>query len=233
MAKRPYPGRTKTRLAPMFSAEEASAMYRYFLLDALDKARSVAGVTPFIAFTPPDEETEQYFSKLAPDFHLLPQKGDTLGDRLDNVLTSCLNNGYDQVAAMNSDSPSLPAAFLAEAFEKLDDPAVDVVLGPCDDGGYYLIGWKRPWPRLVRAVQMSTDHVLRDTLAIAEKELVRVSLLPAWYDVDETDDLLRLQAGLSSGQEKAEHTGRFLSGVNNLTDLKPNFEPGIEYSGQV
>ena len=222
MAKRPCPGRTKTRLASVISIEEAALLYECLLLDALNQARSVPGVTPLVAYAPADEETKRYFSKLAPDFQLLPQCGDTLGERLDYVLTSCLDDGFVQVAAMNSDSPSLPTAFLATAFAQMDDPAVDVVLGPCDDGGYYLIGCKRPYPRLVRGVQMSTDHVLQDTLAIAKEEKLSVSLLPSWYDVDEPFDMVRVQADLSSQPQAANHTRRFLSERFHLIDPLQN-----------
>ena len=111
---------------------------------------------------------------------------------------------------MNSDSPTLPLAYLTQAFAHLDDPATDVVLGPCDDGGYYLIGWKRPLPRLVQEVEMSTEHVLADTLAVAAEEGLTTALLPVWYDVDSAAELARIQAELRTGQSKARHTGRFL-----------------------
>ncbi len=210
MAKRPFPGRTKTRLTPFFSAQEAAALYNCFLLDALDQARRIAGIKPYIAYAPADEETRRYFAELAPDFGLIPQLGNTLGERLDFALSSCQGEGHGQVVAMNSDSPSLPVDYLALAFERLDDRATDVVLGPCDDGGYYLIGWKRPYPRLVREVQMSTSHVLADTLAMAEEESVHVALLPTWYDVDELPDLVRVQRALKAGGSKSSHTGDFL-----------------------
>ena len=83
------------------------------------------------------------------------------------MLSGALVGGFAQVAAINSDSPSLPAAYLAEAFTQLDQPAVDAVFGPCDDGGYYLIGWKRPHPALVRDVAMSRPDTLAQTLAVA------------------------------------------------------------------
>jgi uncharacterized protein len=211
MAKRPFPGNTKTRLTPLFDADAAADLYACFLQDVLDLVRRVPHVTPFIAYSPLDAETAAYFQALAPDFQLIPQVGDTLGERLDVVLSHCSHNGYAQVAAMNSDSPHLPAAYVADAFARLDNPATDVVFGPCEDGGYYLIGWKRPYPSLVRDVQMSTDHVLDDTLAIAAAARLNVSLLPAWYDVDEADDLLRLQAVLAADPTLAPHTHQFLS----------------------
>ncbi len=210
MAKRPYPGQTKTRMIPALTPQEAADLYACFLQDVLALARSVPGVTPFIAYAPADEETQAYFETIAPGFGLIPQLGDDLGARLDGVLTHCLQNGYAQVAAMNSDSPTLPAAYLAQAFARLDDPAVDVTLGPCEDGGYYLIGWKRAHPRLVRDVQMSTNHVLQDTLAIAKEENLRVALLPAWYDVDELAELRRLQRELQANPAVALHTSGFL-----------------------
>ena len=96
---------------------------------------------------------------------------------------------------MNSDGPTLPPAYLVEAFARLRDGA-DVVLGPSDDGGYYLIGLKRPAPRLLREVRMSTPSVLADTLAIAAEEGLTVALLPAWYDVDDAASLGRLAVEL-------------------------------------
>ena len=92
-------------------------------------------------------------------------------------------------------------------FAALDDPAVDVVLGPCDDGGYYLIGWKRPHPPLVREVTMSAPDTLAQTLAVAARDGLRVALLPLWYDVDGPADLARLADDAGLG----DHTRAFLA----------------------
>jgi len=210
MAKRPSPARTKTRLSAVLGLEDAAELYACFLRDALTLVRSVPGVTPFVAHSPSDAETEAYFRDLAPDFERIPQTGHTLGQRLDAVMSACSQNGYRQVAAMNSDSPTLPADYLVQAFTRLDEIDTDVVLGPCDDGGYYLIGWKRPHPRLVREVLMSTDHVLRDTVTIAEEEKLRVVLLPTWYDVDEAAELERVREDLLENQKIARHTRDFM-----------------------
>ena len=114
------------------------------------------------------------------------------------------------VAAVNSDGPTLPLAYLAGAFQELGKEA-DVVLGPSDDGGYYLIGLKRPAPRLLREVQMSTSHVTTDTLALAAEEGLKVALLPTWYDVDDAQSLARLKAELATAPpEVAPHTRAFL-----------------------
>ena len=86
------------------------------------------------------------------------------------------------------------------AFELLDQ--ADVVLGPTEDGGYYLIGMKKPHPRLLREVQMSTPDVLTDTQELAKRMGVNIALLPPWYDVDTASDLERLQAENESDQRE-------------------------------
>jgi len=218
MAKRPFPGRTKTRLSPPLTSEEAAVLYECFLKDTIDTVRQISGITPCLAYTPQVEKG--YFQTLAPDFALLLQKGDSLNERLDDVLRSASEDGYTQVVAINSDSPSLPRSYLAGAFEKLDEHATDVVLGPCEDGGYYLIGWKKPNHRLVRDVKMSTAYVLDDTLTIAKDENLKVSLLPSWYDIDTEDDLIRVRADLAKFQTLGNHTRHFLNGLVDAIPLK-------------
>lgn len=221
MAKRPEPGHTKTRLCPPLSAATAACLYECFLRDTLHLARSLPGVTPLIAFTPPAAET--YFHQLAPDLPRLHQSGVTLGARLEGVLTHCLAAGFAQAAAIGSDSPTLPAPYLTAAFDRLADPAIDLVLGPSEDGGYYLIGWKRPYPHLVRDVTMSTPQVLQDTLALAAQAGVRVALLPPWYDIDEAADLARLRTELAAHTAVAPHTRSFLTGfqIGSISRREP------------
>ncbi len=207
MAKRPAPGHTKTRLSPPLSPEQAAALYECFLKDTLDLMRSVPGVQPALAYLPQDAAA--YFAGLAPDFDLLPQQGSDLGSRLDNALTHYLELGYSGAAVMDSDGPTLPPRCLELAFERLE--AADVVLGPCDDGGYYLIGLKKPAPRLLREVRMSTPRVAVDTLALAQEMGLRVALLPTWYDVDDARSLRRLLSELEqSPPDLAPHTRRLV-----------------------
>ena len=173
-----------------------------------------------IAYAPPEDE--HFFREFAPGFRRIPQRGETLGERLNYVLTWSLQNGFGPVAAMNSDSPTLPASYLALAFERLAAVDTDVVLGPCEDGGYYLIGWKQPHSLLVRGVRMSTDRVLEDTLAIADAENLRVSLLPAWYDIDNAGDLLRMQSDLARPSRFGRHTRVYLEKFSDPPAHKQN-----------
>ena len=188
VAKQPAPGQTKTRLCPPLTPVQAAALYDCFLHDTLDTMRKVPDVQRVIGFLP--EDAQDYFNQLAPDMGLVCQRGLSLGERLDNLLTEALTNGSQRAVVMDSDSPTLPAAYLSQAFEGLAD--ADVVLGPTRDGGYYLIGLRQPQPHLLRQVQMSTPNVLSDTLKLAEATGLTVSLLPSWYDVDTIADLHQL-----------------------------------------
>jgi hypothetical protein len=212
MARQPVAGSTKTRLVPRLGPQGAADLYECFLLDALDLARTIDDVTPLVAVSPPD--AGEYFEAVAPDLAQVAQIGSSLGQRLDHVLTRCLADGYAQVVAINSDSPTLPSAHVAAAFDRLLDETVDVVIGPADDGGYYLIGWKRSHPELVRGVVMSTPDVLRDTLDLAARSGVSVFLLAPWYDVDEPEDLERLEADLDREPTIGRHTRRFLTEIS-------------------
>jgi len=214
VAKRPQAGRTKTRLCPPLSPQQAAELYSCFMVDTLALMARVDSVDPIVAYAPLSAET--YFrQRVAPSFALLPQVGKELGERLNHVLNRCLDMGYEQVAVMNSDSPTMPRHHLRQAFALLDRPEVDVVLGPTDDGGYYLIGLKRPCPRLFD-VTMSTTSVLQETLALARAEGLRVECLPSWYDVDTVHDLNRLVAELASlPEDVAPETRRFLKRWQN------------------
>jgi len=209
VAKRPAPGQTKTRLVPALSPQQAAALFECFLLDTLALMRKAPGVQCEIAYLP--EQERAYFAGLAPDFGLHLQQGAGLGARLDEALQYYLDTGGRGVVIMDSDSPSLPVACLVEAFAALDGGA-DVVLGPCEDGGYYLIGLKRPAPHLLLDVHMSTPAVTQETLALAAVEGLKVSLLPTWYDVDEIASLRRLASELEQAPpEIAPHTRAFLA----------------------
>ena len=207
VAKRPEPGQTKTRLCPPLQPEQAADLYECFLRDTLDIVRKVPDITRVLNYLPVDET--EYFAGMAPDFEQLPQMGASLGERLNYALSFYLNNNYERAVIMNSDSPTLPPGHVARAFVALDE--ADIVLGPSDDGGYYLIGLKAPCPRLLLDVQMSTPRVLEDTLALAREQGLSATLLPTWYDIDTVDSLHRLRQDLQHTANKATFTRQWLN----------------------
>lgn len=213
MAKRPAAGRTKTRLAAALSPAQAADLYACFLKDTLVLMQQVAAKLPHIqlaiAYAPANEEA--YFANLAPDFDLLAQTGPNLGERLAFVSDHYFQQGADQVVMINSDSPTLPIDYLVAAFQGLTDGS-DVTLGPCDDGGYYAIGLKKPAPQLFREVPMSTGQVMSDTIAVAKANNLSVAMLSTWYDVDDADSLQRLWSEVGqTTDESAFYTRAFLS----------------------
>jgi len=212
VAKQPIPGQTKTRLCPPLTPIQAADLYECFLLDTLDMMRKVQGVRRVIGYLP--ENAEGYFAQLAPDMELVCQRGDSLGERLDSLISAALANGSPRAVVMDSDSPTLPAAYVSLAFERLN--GADVVLGPTMDGGYYLIGMKQPQPTLLRQVSMSTPHVLADTLELAKASRLAVSLLPTWYDIDTIGDLQQLvsEAGGITANRSGVATRRWLLQTN-------------------
>jgi glycosyltransferase A (GT-A) superfamily protein (DUF2064 family) len=141
---------------------------------------------------------------------LLPVAGVDIGDCLSQVLGRLLAAGHPRAIALNSDGPTLPESRLRQAFARLD--GTDVVLGPSEDGGYYLIGLKQACPELFRDIEWSSERVTAQTLARAQAMGLSVALLPPWYDVDTSADLDRLQGELATLPATAlPHTRRFFA----------------------
>ena len=210
MAKAPRPGTVKTRLCPPLLPAEAAALYRCFLLDKIAAVGALADTQPVVAYTPDDARAE--FDGLAPGFSLVAQRGRDLGARLHSTLASLLAAGHAGAIAVDSDTPTLPGAFLQQAVHCLTRPGPDVVLGPTEDGGYYLIGVRRAHRELFDGVPWSTSDVLDVTLKRAAEAGLRAACLPSWYDVDTPDDLQRLRTVLGAETATpARQTGRLLA----------------------
>lgn len=208
VAKVPAPGEVKTRLCPPLVATEAAALARCFLLDRVEQLAAVPGGDPLVAFTPREREDELR-SLLPAGVRLVAQNGIDLGTRLDRLLTDLLAEGYVGAIAVDADSPTLPTAFLHRACRSLLGGPTDVVVGPCEDGGYYLIGLRAPAPALFRDIPWSTPSVLEETVARARWLGLRLTLLPRWFDIDRGEDLARLRVGAAGGE--AFHPRRTLA----------------------
>ena len=194
MAKQPRRGHSKTRLCPPLTPAQAAALTEALLKDSIALALGLPDVQLAIAVTPP--EASDYFQAITPPGTILfPVSGSQIGTVLDKTLTHLLQNGHDKAIGFNADGPSLPWTYLQQAFALLDDH--DVVLGPSEDGGYYLIGLNEPQPDLFSEITWSTAAVLGQTLAAAARLGLRAAQLPPWYDVDTIAELRRLQTELA------------------------------------
>lgn len=210
MAKAPRPGAVKTRLCPPLTSHEAAELSRCFLLDKIAQLRALTGASLAVAFTPDSERP--LFEALAPGFALVPQRGDDLGGRLHSTLETLLRLGHTAAIAVDSDTPTLPTEFLQRAVELSAARETDVVLGPTEDGGYYLIGLHAAHPKLFDGMPWSTSAVLGETLSRARAARLRTACLPSWFDVDTPADLERLRAGLDAQSDGgAIETRRFFA----------------------
>ena len=209
-AKAPTPGAVKTRLCPPLTARQAATLGRCFLRDKIAQVRGLTGTTPVMAYAPASERN--VFERLAPDFALRPQHGRDLGERMRSALSALLHSGHRAAVAIGTDTPTLPTAWLQRAVDLAASGDVDVVLGPSEDGGYYLVGVRGDCPTLFDDVPWSTPAVLDVTLRRAGEVQLRTVLLPTWFDVDTPDDLARLRAALVETPHVAPATSRFFTG---------------------
>jgi uncharacterized protein len=202
MAKASIPGRTKTRLVPPLTPEEGANLNTAFLRDiaeGLIGAAALADIAPVMAYAPAGSAA--FFREVLPArIGLLETVGPSLGDCLFHAVASLLDAGHESVCLINSDSPTLPAAYLVSAATVLATPGDGMVLGPSTDGGYYLIGLKRPHRRLFEDIDWSTERVTAQTLARAQELGLAVHQLPTWYDVDDIDALRVLVGELFEGR---------------------------------
>jgi uncharacterized protein len=213
LAKYPQPGKVKTRLGATIGLDRAAQLYRAFLADLRDRfdvAQHAGSYTLRWACAP---NAASLAPLLGPQARLFTQQGDDLGERLYNACVEMYALGYERLVILGSDAPQLPASTVARAFVLLN--RYDAVLGPAEDGGYYLAGLHlRPEPAdLFRGIHMSTPDVLRDTLRRAATLGHSVALLEPAFDIDEAPELARLATALCAGNAVAPHTQRALARV--------------------
>jgi uncharacterized protein len=174
IAKAPLPGRSKTRLCPPFTAEQAASLARAALLDTLAAVAVAPARRRILAL---DGEPDGW---LPPAFELHAQRGAGLGERLGNALAAA--DGPALVVGM--DTPQLTSALLRDAASRLCEPGVDAVLGPAVDGGYWTIGLLRPDPAAFDGVPMSSDATCAAQRARLAELGLRTAELPVMRDVD-------------------------------------------------
>ncbi len=219
MTKAPRAGRVKTRLSPPLTPEEAASLNTCFLRDtaAAIAVTAAKGLAHGVGVYTPVGEESAYTDILPADFYLTRQRGDLFGERLTLAADDLLHLGFNSLCLIDSDSPTVPQSAYARAAQLLSQPGDRIVLGPSDDGGYYLIGLKQLHRRVFEDIDWSTERVAEQTIARAQEIGVPLELLPTWYDVDDRATLRRLCDELlgeevSNGYE-APHTRVFLESL--------------------
>jgi uncharacterized protein len=202
-AKAPVPGQVKTRLCPPLTPDEAATLQGTLVLDVVEKSRSVERqMARYLACSPSQEHP---FFKVMEGRHglrLLDQQGDDLGARMAGVFAELFQAGYQPVVMVGTDVPAMPSGVLLEARDAL--ARHDVVLGPAEDGGYFLIGLKKPAPELFKDIPWSTGEVRALTLKKAAALGLTVAELAANRDLDRVEDLTALAQMVPAAKAKAQ-----------------------------
>ncbi|OGR29505.1 MAG: hypothetical protein A2X83_07985 [Desulfuromonadales bacterium GWD2_54_10] len=199
-AREPLPGKVKTRLALDLGDQGAADLYAAMLADVLEQAASLDQVQLLLFWS---LETGNMPSYPIPHLQMCEQHGTNLGERMAAAFETAFNSGIESCCIIGSDSPDLPADYIRQAFDFLEQGEADAVFGPAEDGGYYLLGLRRCWQGLFRDIPWSTAEVLEASLKRTDQLGLRSALLPAWYDLDDLNDLLRL---LGSPEQSAPRT---------------------------
>lgn len=213
MAKAPREGTVKTRLTPPLAPAAAVALSASFLADVMAKIHEAARTTPiapFLAYAPAGAEA-RFAGIIAPATGLVLADGEAvveagicgIGRSLFQATRSLLGRGFVGACMVSADAPSVPVEVLCEAASALAAAGERMVLGPAEDGGYYLIGLKALHRRVFQDIPWSSETVALETKARAREIGLPVVLLRSWYDVDDAATLSRLIRALDAGTERA------------------------------
>jgi rSAM/selenodomain-associated transferase 1 len=214
MARYPERGKTKTRLARTIGDSGAVRLYEAFLIDLAQRFAGQDYVLHW-AYTPAEVDYQAFIAPFAPGpcTHSFPQQGPELGARLHHVFRWTQARGFERTIVIGSDAPHISREIVASARAALDE--ADVVLGPADDGGYYLIAMREPHD-VFTGIPMSTAVVTDMTIAAAQRQGLTVRLLESLFDIDELPDQLRLAQLLATDATRAPATSAYLATMGNF-----------------
>lgn len=186
--KEPKPGFTKTRLMPYLSGEECARLHKKFLRKIRDSLTHTKSYDCFVCYAKAEgyDELKNIFKE---DVFYFPQDGDNLGKKMENAFLFLFEKGYDKIILIGSDTPQIKKADIDESFLSLD--TTEIVLGPTEDGGYYLVGMNSFSPEIFGIEAYSHEGVFSDTVDIIKKLGFSYGLIKKYYDIDTPEDLKR------------------------------------------
>ncbi|MEW6214828.1 MAG: TIGR04282 family arsenosugar biosynthesis glycosyltransferase [Nitrospirota bacterium] len=215
--KVPEKGKVKTRLSTHFKNDEITLnLYKCFVADLIENLK-VGKYTLVIAFYPAKLE-DKVISWLGVEHSYTPQVGRHLGKRMENVFREAFLKGFSEVLVIGSDIPDLTPSVIDKAFNALRNH--DAVIGPCVDGGYYLIGFKKKTflPYIFRNIQWSTEEVFRKTMTVFSRHGYKVHMLPELrdIDIDRIEDLRAFYKESKKKRGKYSKTPSYLSSIEDV-----------------
>lgn len=213
--KYPEPGRVKTRLAQVIGKEKAAELYSAMARTVIHNVSKSRDYEKIIFFDPLERKTdvEKWLSKSMnlggnrrkkrsqDDFSIYPQQGESLGQKMASAFDTVFSLGVEKAVIIGTDCIDISAEIISEAFDSLQ--TTDVVLGPAQDGGYYLLGLTKQNPEILNNIDWGTEFVLSQTLKKIKEKRLHFELLKTLRDVDKVSDLcdeLLLTLGIQKGE---------------------------------
>jgi hypothetical protein len=188
LTKIPITGAVKTRLQPFLSPEECAELAAAFVQDTSSKAYGIGHKT-IVAASPFDKRNELENILTTEQFYI-EQIGNDLGEKMYNAFRFAFRHNSNRVVMIGTDSPTFPRDYIELAFENLEK--TDAVLGETTDGGFYLIGLRELHKNIFENIEWSTPRAFEQTKRNIIGLNFNLRQIPAWYDVDEAEDLFRL-----------------------------------------
>ncbi len=190
--KAPVPGMVKTRLQPHLAPDKIVKLYKSFVTEIISRGVKLKGVDKFLGCAP--TRNNDFLRQVTKTYKLkiFDQSGKNLGEKIVNAFQDYFKKGYSEIVLIGSDSPTMPIEYMKKAFLELKEN--DFVIGPCCDGGLYLIGAKKKIiPNIFHNIPWDTGEVLNRVLEKINSSGIKFSMLPFWYDVDTIEDLKFLE----------------------------------------
>lgn len=184
----PKPGLTKTRLLPILSGDQCAKLHTGFLTD-LAQVYSRMDADLFVAYTP-DPDWQMLLPLFPGATGFFPQQGADLGEKMHHAICRVLEAGYEKVVLTGADLPLMTVSHLESGFAALENG--DIAIGPTSDGGYYLVGMKKPCRVIFENQSYGGNTVLENTLAAGRNAGLTVALAASCDDVDTPEDLRAL-----------------------------------------
>lgn len=204
-AKFPEPGKVKTRLARDLGDNKAAEIYSGIARDIISRVSKSPAYETVIYYDPPDKKNEialwlKDLTKIDSE-HLIPQEGSSLGKRISGAFERVFSSGGDKAVIIGTDCTDVTASMIENTFSDLRN--FDAVLGPAQDGGYYLLGLKQFVPELFQAIDWSTELVLGQTLSHLDMLGYNYKSLETLRDIDNLNDLNSLSYDFGDREEKS------------------------------
>lgn len=225
----PLPGKTKTRMMPALSGRKCAALHTCFLKDIYAACRK-ADADIFVDYTPEDADRVNVLKDIfGGEVSYFIQEGDTLGERMYQGIRYVLDQGYQSCVLIGTDIPEIRGEQIRRAFEVLEER--EIVFGRTLDGGYYLVGMKRPWKEAFGLERYGVSTVFEETLGQLEEKGISVGYTGSLQDMDTPEDLQGYRRRMRTDRSLQETcTGRYLAANSRISVIVPlyNEEKTVE-----